>query len=152
MLRQIRSPGATFRNTIEREQGISVPLTTRSEARHFGVDRRRFLKHLTSDLEPLVHSNRYNARNRNRHNSSAINDITFSNRYKLRGSDDATSIVTLSDQRELKGPSSSLMISNRQWNLGKSLIRDHLRILVFLRERLGGEHRREVRKNCRTAA
>ena len=66
-----------------------------------------------STLPGAKNSNRYNPGNRNRRNSSDINDITFSNRYKTGGSDDATSIATLSGQGESKGPSSYLTISNR---------------------------------------
>jgi len=79
-------------------------------------------------VSSLQNSNRNNPGNRNRRNSPDINNLIFFNRYKIGGyethgqphfhespvtdhesqgtgpSDDATSIVTLSDQRESKGP------------------------------------------------
>jgi hypothetical protein len=58
----------------------------------------------------LPESTRNTSASRNRHNSPHISDLIFSTRNKIDG---PTRTVVLSDQRESKGSSSFLIISNR---------------------------------------
>jgi hypothetical protein len=90
-------------------------------------------------VSSLQNSNRYNPGNRNRRNSPRFNNLIFSNRYKIGGSDDATSTVTLpaltregSEQQESKGLSSSLTISTRNTRASRNHHNHHqINNLIF---------------------
>ena len=107
---EIQKTGPPGRRSVEpggSERESFASSMTRSDARH--------IEAVASQEDPCArNSNRNNSGNRNRRNSPHFNNLIFSNRNKIGGSDDATSIVTLSDQRESKGLSSSLIISNLQ--------------------------------------
>ena len=82
-------------------------------------------------------STRNTSASRNRHNSPVFNHLTFSTRNKMTI---RRRIVTLSDQRESKGLSLSVLISNRN-NAGNRNRRNPLGInhLTFSnRNKLGG--------------